>query len=392
MAASASHVCGFSRFQSKIPAWDSAARPGIRGQRNDHDGSLQATARLATLGSIRILPSHAGVRMAAVPSIQDHPAPASATSVDTISTDDDRRTAAPPGASTYIDRAIHLWTRTRLSDSLLAWVDRRRRWLLGCLVLIYALGFSTTWRLEADSTFVSVVGPESGGRQRLCASRQEPSACLSGHANAFCRRLQGAQSTIPDAAPDPDVADRACHSWRLLQALPSRGRPAGSSVPDNRPWDDAQFYRYSFELLSDMPFLFGVAMFLCGYEAIFHPKKRTVPSEADQTDLSKQTSSLDHRRAELPASRPRWFDWLSLIGGLVITVSTRPAMWAMVFAAVGAMGWSILRGRLGWRQITVATVVVAAVVVFYLRDPRHSAHERPARQHGVSAGRGDVPV
>ena len=54
------------------------------------------------------------------------------------------------------------------------------------------------------------------------------------------------------------------------------------------------FYRYCFELLSDMPFLFGVMAFLVGFEAVFY---RSDPVHPDR-----------------PA-KVAWYDWCCLLAG-----------------------------------------------------------------------------
>jgi hypothetical protein len=73
-----------------------------------------------------------------------------------------------------------------------------------------------------------------------------------------------------------------------------------------------------------------------------------------------------------------------LVGGLAVAVTTRPAMWALVFAVVASLLWLALRGRARWGQLVVAGVVVAAVVVFYLRDPRQADPSNPAARVSTS--------
>ena len=113
------------------------------------------------------------------------------------------------------------------------------------------------------------------------------------------------------------------------------------------------FYRYSFELLTDLPFLFGVLMFLVGYEAIFH--RRDEPAASSAAADSAAGPGTGRRPADAngeapptangatPGPRARWFDYVFLVAGLVVAVATRPAMWCMVFAVVGAVAWSLVR-------------------------------------------------
>jgi hypothetical protein len=59
------------------------------------------------------------------------------------------------------------------------------------------------------------------------------------------------------------------------------------------------FYRYCFELLSDVPFLVGVMAFLVGYEAIFFRRY----------DRDVRDGTPD------PAAKPSAWDWALLFGG-----------------------------------------------------------------------------
>lgn len=95
------------------------------------------------------------------------------------------------------------------------------------------------------------------------------------------------------------------------------------------------------------------------------------------------TDDADSPSHGVPAqTRPRWFDYVFLVAGLTIAVTTRPAMWALVFAVVAALGWSVLRGSARWGQVVAGVVVVVAAAFFY--SHRHST---PA---SVPAGTGYV--
>ena len=91
------------------------------------------------------------------------------------------------------------------------------------------------------------------------------------------------------------------------------------------------FYRYCFELLSDLPFLMGVMAFLAGYEAVF---------------------SRSHQ-----SRRPRWYDWALLLGGLLIAIAMRPAMWGLLMTVAVTLIWSLLRGFAGQRQVVASARV-----------------------------------
>ena len=114
-------------------------------------------------------------------------------------------------------------------------------------------------------------------------------------------------------------------TYRLF--LLSSGRPTAVIITTGVAMSRV-FYRYNFELLSDLPFLLGVMSFLVGYEAIFHRRCADPGGTAAVT------------------RRPlRWFDWLLLLAGLIVAIAMRPAMWALVFAVIAASVLSLLRGQ-----------------------------------------------
>ncbi len=95
------------------------------------------------------------------------------------------------------------------------------------------------------------------------------------------------------------------------------------------------FYRYCFEILSDLPFLLGVMAFLAGYEAIF----------------SRQTDTGESRPS------PRWYDWALLIGGLVVAIAMRPVMWLLLAAVLLTFLWQTIGGKITTVHIVIAVGV-----------------------------------
>jgi len=106
------------------------------------------------------------------------------------------------------------------------------------------------------------------------------------------------------------------------------------------------FYRYCFELLSDMPFLLGVMAFLVGFEAVFY---RSDPDNPDR-----------------PA-KVAWHDWCFLVGGFFVAVVMRPTMWALCIAAFFALVWAAIRGPHRKRPLIVCGILCGAVFFFYLK-------------------------
>src|SRR5687767_8228472 len=63
--------------------------------------------------------------------------------------------ASRPAASGTRFNLLH---SARVSDLLLAWADRYRRWVFASLVLLYAAGFNGQWRPEPDSALYLSIG------------------------------------------------------------------------------------------------------------------------------------------------------------------------------------------------------------------------------------------
>src|ERR1700722_9966178 len=159
---------------------------------------------------------------------------------------------------------------------------------------LYLAGFNGQWRLEPDSAlFLSLGRNLAEGRGYTYLGRPNHLAYPGlPWVNAVLFKLFG------------DHALFAANTFMLLTALAALGLTyrlfrlhAGSAtamVVMLGVGITKTFYRYAFELRSDMPFLLGVMAFFCGFEAIF-----AKPTE-------------DQKRSA------KWFDWTLLIGGFAL--------------------------------------------------------------------------
>jgi hypothetical protein len=240
--------------------------------------------------------------------------------------------------------------RVGWSDWLLNLTDRFRLPVFIAILLIYLAGFSGQWRPEPDAALYLSVGrnlAEGNGY----TYHGEP------HLLAY-PGLPWLWALVFLIAPEHAML--AAHGLMLLMGLAAlalcyrlfllhAGRPMAVWMTLGLAISRL-FYRYCFELRSDVPFLLGVLAFLAGFEAIAYP-----PKKFDLPDA--------------PRRRPQPFDWLLMVGGLAFAVVMRPTMWALLGAALFATGRLLFMGRKRWALAGV--VIVAAVVLGFLRlDPR----------------------
>jgi hypothetical protein len=245
-----------------------------------------------------------------------------------------------------------------LSDRVLALADRHRRKLLVVLLFIYLLGFNAQWRVEPDSALYLTVGRNLAEGHGYTFHGQPHHLAYPGLPLLFSGifKLFGSGTLVPSLVIMLLIgAATLALTYRLFYLF--AGRPTAVLMTFG-VGISRLFYRYCFELLSDMPFLLGVMAFLAGFEAIFHRR-------SDRNDSG----------GDGGAHPAKWFDWLLLIGGLATAIAMRPSMWALLLATVLALAWSTIRGGFRWKQaIPLGLAVLAAGVVFWKFDPRRSGH------------------
>jgi hypothetical protein len=113
-----------------------------------------------------------------------------------------------------------------------------------------------------------------------------------------------------------------------------------------------EFFQYSFEILTDMPFLLGVMALLAGHEAVFGPRA---------------------------PSRARWWDWALLAAGAVIATTTRPTMIGLLAAWIVALLYAAVVRR-NWKAGAAIAICAVVVATFLIFDPRRTAG------HGLAGG------
>lgn len=255
-------------------------------------------------------------------------------------------------------------TPVPMADRILSLADRHRYKLFAFLVAWYLLGFNGQWRLEPDSALYLTIGRNLAEGHGYTYHGQPHRLAFPGPPLLFAAvfKFSHGQRLLPALVLMPLLGlVTLALTYRLF--LLSAGRPTAVLMTFGLGISRL-FYRYCFELLSDLPFLLGVMAFLVGYEAVFY--RRGIAGGQED-------------RFRPPA---RWFDWVLLVGGLIVAVIMRPTMWALLAAIVLASIWSIALWRRVNRsdaprnylpQVLVILVLVSAVAAFSLFDPRNAA-------------------
>lgn len=238
-------------------------------------------------------------------------------------------------------------------DAFPDWLEANRRWLFITLGIIYLAGFTGQWRPEPDSALYLTIGRNLAQGQGYTYHGQPHHLVFPGLPLMFAATfLVGGTGQLLTAHVLMLLCGAAALALTYRLFLLHSGRPVAVLIT-LMVGLSRTFYRYNFELLSDLPFLMFVMAFLVGYEAIVHRKA---------ADPATGTTTPHHR-----------LDWYLLGIGIVGTVITRPAMLAVLLAVGVAVAWSLARGKLRWGAVGMLVAVISAGVLFYLVDPRRQA-------------------
>jgi hypothetical protein len=230
----------------------------------------------------------------------------------------------------------------RLSDLILVWADRYRKLVFAGIFALFMLGFNAQWRVERDSALYLSLARNLSQGLGFTYRGIHHSLAYPGLPILFdgIFVLFHTQSVAPLLICMLLLGFAGLGLTYRLVLLHS-DRPTAVIVTAGLGMTRL-YYRYSFELLSDLPFLIGVLAFLVGYESVFFAGRRN------------------------PNHRVRWFDWVFLIGGLGMAISMRPVMLLLLVAIIIAMIWSTARGDLNRiPAISTGVAILAAAFLFY---------------------------
>jgi hypothetical protein len=247
---------------------------------------------------------------------------------------------APPRAGASAAEAPG---RFSVPDWLLGFVDAHRRKLFVGVLALYLLAFNGQWRLDADSALYLTIGRNLAEGRGYTYHGLHHTLAYPGMPWLFAGLFQvfGTGSVLP-----ADVVMIGCGLATLALVyrlfLLHAGRPTAVLMTVALALSRT-FFRYTFELLSDVPFLMGVAAFLAGCEAVFYARD---PATGARRGF-------------------RWYDVALLIAGLAVAVVTRPTMWALLAAVVAVIVLSLFTRPLRWKWLALgaAVAIVAAVTV-----------------------------
>jgi len=254
-----------------------------------------------------------------------------------------------------------------LCQRVLKLADRHRLILFVAVLGLFVLGFNGQWRMERDSALYLSLARNLADGQGYTYQDQHHHLVLAGLPVLFAGvfKMFGTGSLLPHLVLMWCFGLTALAlNYRLF--LLHSGRPTAVILTVGLGLTRL-FYRYGFELLTDMPFLVGVMAFLCGWEAVVYGR---------QSKLNEISSSEAHEDADGGARggrKARWYDWGLLVGGLGVAMSMRPTMWALLATVVLALLWAAVKQRFGRVHIVVLVAIVALALVFLAKDLRHTA-------------------
>lgn len=221
-------------------------------------------------------------------------------------------------------------------------LDRWRFFIFLAIAAAYLLGFNGQWLIEPDGgLYLNLARNLASGRGYTYGGiRHETVYPGLPVALAGLYQIFGSQFIL---AADVLIVLCALASLALVYRLIllAFDRPTAVLVTLGVAISH-EFYQYSFEILTDMPFLMGVMAVLAGHEAVFGPHK---PSPA------------------------RWWDWALLFAGLVVATTTRPTMIGLLMAWVAALLYAAVVHR-NWKAGAAIALCGAVVGMFLAFDPR----------------------
>ena len=155
-----------------------------------------------------------------------------------------------------------------LSTRLLEWADRWRAWLFAAVVIVYAVSITGRWRVAPDSALSMSLGRSLAEGQGFTYHGKPHDWVEPGlpYVVAASFKLFGVENYPPLTffTLACGVVSLALIYWIVKLYA---GRP--TAVMITLPLAICEtFYRYCFQIVTDMPFLVGLFAVLLGYERL----------------------------------------------------------------------------------------------------------------------------
>jgi hypothetical protein len=262
----------------------------------------------------------------------------------------DRQAALAPGGARPL---LTTW----LGDLL----ERRWRWAAGLLGGIYLLSFNGLWRAEPDSALYLCVARNLAGGQGYTYHGSIETLAYPGLPVLLAATFKvfGSETLWPANLMMLVMGMIALAlTYRLMNLY--AGRRTAIIVTLGMAATKL-FFRYCFQIMTDMPFLAGVLAVLCGFEALFGPQSAW------------STKPTPSQSPSAPAvHRGRWYDWALIVLGMADVVTMRPTMLAFVPVVILVAIVTAWRRGFAWRVVGVVGLLLAGVAAFYRLDPRRA--------------------
>ena len=243
----------------------------------------------------------------------------------------------------------------RWADAVTNWLRAHRRAMWGLVLLSYLASFNGKWQMTPDSALYLTLGRNIAAGRGYTYNGQPTDLVYPGlpYALAGLYKIFGSDGKVIAAA---DALILMCGllvlaaTFRMIALAFDRDT---ARVVVLGLAGIHELYRYCYTILTDVPFLLGVMLFLAGHEAIFQTPDRT--------------------RVDRAEDRGGWYDWGLLLGGLVLAMIMRPTMIGLIVVWIAVLLWTAFRQPARRKvALTALCTAIALGLLFVVLDPRHA--------------------
>lgn len=221
-----------------------------------------------------------------------------------------------------------------VAAGLPGWADRFRWLLFAGLAVFYLLAFNNEWRIGPDSAVHVVIARHLAVGEGYTHPTGLQDAVQPGLAylTAATFRLGGVGRFVLIHLVMLLLAG-GCLTLTYWMVRLRIDRPTAVVVTCMVALTET-FYRYAFQVLTDMPFLFGVMLFLVGYELLGRSRRQSVAGV------------------------------VMLVAGTAVMAAFRTVVLTFLAAVAAVVLWRIVRGphRLRYAMVALAAVIALLVI------------------------------